>query len=124
MRMTEEEYQQFLGKKQNKYNNKKVFVDGIKFDSKKEANYYVSLKLLEKAKKITEVKLQVPFVLLEDYVLNGKKHKGIKYIADFCYIDVETGKYVVEDTKGFRTKEYQIKKKLFESKYKIEIKEV
>lgn len=108
----------------NKYRNKVVYLDGKKFDSKKEFERYSYLKLLERAKLITEVKTQVPFIILDDYELNGKKHKGIKYIADFCYIDTQTGKYIVEDAKGFRTKEYKLKKKLFESKYRIEIKEV
>lgn len=130
MRLTESQYQNFLGKsldhKINKYRNKKVIVDGIEFDSKKEAVRYQELKLLEKAKKITDLKLQVPFVLLDNYVLNGKKHQGIKYIADFVYIDIETGKYVVEDVKSSATKTqvYRLKKKLFESRYGIEIKEI
>ena len=130
MRLTETQYKQLLGKsldhKINKYRNKKVIVDGIEFDSKKEAIRYQELKLLEKAKKITELKLQVPFILLDNYVLNGKKHQGIKYIADFVYIDIETGKYVVEDVKSSATKTqvYRLKKKLFESRYGIEIKEI
>lgn len=130
MRLTETQYQRFLGKslnqKTNKYRNKKIIVDGIEFDSKKEAVRYQELKLLEKAKKITDLKLQVPFILLNDYILNGKKHQGIKYIADFVYIDIETGKYVVEDVKSSATKTqvYRLKKKLFESRYGIEIKEI
>ena len=130
MRLTETQYKQLLGKsldhKINKYRNKKVIVDGIEFDSKKEAMRYQELKLLEKAKKITELPLQVPFILLDNYVLNGKKHQGIKYIADFVYIDIETGKYVVEDVKSSATKTqvYRLKKKLFESRYGIEIKEI
>lgn len=108
----------------SKYHNKKIIVDGIKFDSKKEANRYSELKLLERAKEITELKLQVPFELLSSYEINGKKVRGISYIADFVYIDIRTGKYVVEDTKGYRTEVYKIKKKMFEQKYGIEIKEI
>ena len=88
----------------NKYRNKKVTIDGITFDSIKEGKRYQELKLLERANEITELKLQVPFILLDSYVLNGKKRQGIKYIADFAYIDIKTGKYVVEDVKSSATK--------------------
>ena len=110
----------------NKYRNKKITIDGITFDSIKESKRYQELKLLERANEITELKLQVPFILLENYVLNGKKHQGIKYIADFVYIDIRTRKYVVEDVKSPATKTqvYKLKKKLFEKKYGIEIREV
>ena len=110
----------------NKYHNKKITIDGITFDSIKESKRYQELKLLERAKEITELKLQVPFVLLDSYVLNGKKRQGIKYIADFVYIDIRTRKYVVEDVKSPATKTqvYKLKKKLFEQKYEIEIREV
>lgn len=110
----------------NKYRNKKITIDGITFDSIKESKRYQELKLLERAKEITELKLQVPFILLDSYVLNGKKRQGIKYIADFVYIDIRTEKYVVEDVKSPATKTqvYKLKKKLFEQKYGIEIREV
>ena len=112
----------------SKYHNKKVYCKTAKmyFDSKKEHNRFHELKLLERAKEITEVKIQVPFELLSSYEINGKKRQGIKYIADFCYIDIRTGKYIVEDVKSPATKTqvYKLKKKLFEQKYGIEIKEV
>lgn len=110
----------------SKYHSKKVYCSKAEtfFDSKKEHNRYHELKLLEQAKKITELRLQVPFELLAKYEINGKKRRGISYIADFVYIDIETGKYVVEDVKGMKTQVYKIKKKLFESKYGVEIREV
>lgn len=110
----------------NKYRNKKITIDGITFDSIKEGKRYKELKLLEKAKEITELKLQVPFELLAKYEINGKKRQGIKYIADFAYIDIRTKKYVVEDVKSPATKTqvYKMKKKLFEQKYGIEISEI
>lgn len=110
----------------NKYKNKKITIDGHNFDSLKEARRYQELKLLERAKEITELKLQVPFVLLDSYVINGKARQGIKYIADFAYIDIRSKKYVVEDVKSPATKTqvYKLKKKLFEQKYGIEIREV
>lgn len=105
-----------------KYNNTKTMVDGIKFDSKREATRYSELKLLERAGMITDLVLQHEFELIPKYEINGRKVRGIKYIADFQY--TENGKTVIEDAKGMLTDVYKIKKKLFESKYGIEIREV
>lgn len=107
----------------NKYHNKKIIIDGIKFDSKKEGNYYLKLKMLEKAGKIRDLKLHVPFVLIETFKLNDKTYRKMKYIADFVYYDDKDKLHVV-DTKGFRTKEYELKKKLMAWKYGIEIEEI
>lgn len=101
-----------------KYNNKKTEIDGIKFDSKKEANRYCELKLLEKAGVIKDLELQVKFELIPK---NGKE-RAVNYIADFVY--TEAGKRVVEDCKGMRTKEYIIKRKLMLDRHNIEILEV
>lgn len=106
----------------NKYKNKKVVIDNILFDSKKEANYYTYLKLLEKAGKITDLELQKKFVLQTSFKLNGKTYRAITYIADFVY--KENGQVHVVDTKGYRTQVYKIKKKLFMKKYGIKIEEV
>ncbi len=95
----------------NKYGNKKTVIDGITFDSKKEANRYCELKILLRAGQITDLKLQVPFELCPA----SKGERGIKYIADFVY--TEKGKKVVEDVKGKRTDVYIIKRKLFKQKY-------
>ena len=100
----------------NKYKTKKTIIDNIKFDSKKEANRYCELKLLEKAKEISHLILQPEFLLLEGFRYKGKKIQSMKYIADFQYIEKD-GTEVVEDVKGFKTKEYNIKKKLFLHKY-------
>jgi len=105
-----------------KYNNTKTIVDGIKFDSKREASRYSELKLLERAGEITDLILQPKFELIPKYEINGRKVRKIEYIADFQY--VENGKTIIEDAKGFKTKEYLIKKKLFEFKYGIEIAEI
>jgi len=100
----------------NKYHAKKTVVDGITFDSKKEANRYATLKQLERFGMIQDLRIQVPFELQPGYTNNqGKKIKPITYIADFVYIN--SGEKVVEDTKGFKTKEYLLKRKLFEYKY-------
>ena len=95
----------------NKYGNKKTIVNGIVFDSKKEAERYYELMLLQKAGEISNLELQKEFLLLP--AENGEK--AVKYIADFVYI--ENGKMIVEDVKGVRTQAYIIKRKLFKHKY-------
>ena len=100
----------------SKYRSKKAVVDGITFDSKKEAERYCELKLLEKAGKIKDLTLQYKFELQPSFKKNGKTFRAITYIADFTYLDLERMKNVVEDVKGYRTKEYQLKRKLFEYK--------
>lgn len=101
----------------SKYRAKKTEIDGIVFDSRKEAKRYTELKLMEKAGIITDLELQVPYVILPAYRKNGKKIREIKYIADFVYWDTEKNKKIVEDVKGVKTEVYKIKKKLFEYKY-------
>lgn len=108
--------------KKSKYRANKCVVDDIKFDSEKEASRYTELKLLEKAGVITDLKLQVPFVLQDAFEINGEKIKAIKYIADFTYY--ENGKLVIEDVKGVKTPVYNMKKKMFMYKYKQYIREV
>ena len=99
----------------NKYRNKKVQVDMYVFDSIAESRRYKELKLLERAKEITELELQPKFILQEGFKKNGKTYRPIYYIADFKY--KEKGKTIVEDVKGVETKEFKIKHKLFEKKY-------
>lgn len=101
----------------SKYHSRKVTVHGITFDSKKEADRYCELRLLEMAGKIKELKRQVQFVLQPSFKKNGKTIRAITYVADFEYYDLEKGKYIVEDVKGYKTDVYQLKKKLFEYRY-------
>lgn len=109
----------------NKYRNQKVTIDGITFDSLKEGGRYRVLKLLVKAKEIKDLELQKKFELQPAYTnANGKHIRAINYLADFYYYDNKLGCYVVEDVKGFRTKEYLLKKKMFEYKYNAIIKEL
>lgn len=109
----------------NKYHNKKVIYNGIKFDSKKERARFITLKQLEKAGIIKELELQKKFLLQEGYTnAKGKKIRPIYYIADFFYYDCINNKWVVEDTKGVRTEVYKLKKKLFEYKYNLTIDEL
>lgn len=108
----------------SKYNSKKTVVDGQKFDSKKEARRYQELLLLEKAGEIQNLCRQVKFVLIPSQRdENGKVvERECSYKADFTY---EEGiKTVVEDVKGYRTKEYIIKRKLMLYQYGIRIREV
>lgn len=106
----------------SKYKNKKSEYKGIKFDSKKEMIRYIVLEDMLNKGEIEDLQLQVPFVLIPPFELNGKKYKGMKYKADFVY--VKDGKTIVEDTKGYRTDVYKIKKKLMAYVHNIEIKEV
>ena len=101
----------------SKYHNQKETIDGITFDSKKEAKRYQQLKLLEKAGLIKHLELQKKFPLQAGFKKNGKTYREISYVADFFYYDNQLHKFIVEDTKGFRTDVYKIKKKLFEHKY-------
>ena len=107
-----------------KYHNKKVKYDGYTFDSIREKNYYIKLKLLEKAGKIKELELQKEFELQPSYKLNNKTSRKITYRTDFTYKTTEDDKLHVVDVKGFRTDVYRLKKKLFEYKYRIEIEEI
>lgn len=105
--------------KRSKYGAKKTVLDGISFDSQKEANRYAELKLMERSGIIQQLVLQPKYVLQPSFVHDGKKYREIYYQADFEY--KEKGQSIVEDVKGFKTKEYQIKKKLFLYQYRDKI---
>lgn len=121
---------------QSKYKNHKVEVDGIIFDSKKEARRYQELKLAEKAGAIGDLKRQVRFELIpaqrepdqrgpKGGTIKGKIiERKVEYVADFVYTDLQDGKTVVEDTKGLRTPEYIVKRKLMLYVHGIRIREV
>lgn len=113
-----------------KYNNRKVKTsDGVLHDSQREANRWAELNLLQRGGYIKNLQRQVKFILVPkqvEYV--GKKVKvlerEVSYIADFVYTDAKTEKTVVEDTKGFRTKDFIIKRKLMLYIHNIRIKEI
>ena len=129
-------------KKYNKYGNKKVTKNGNTYDSRKEARRHSELLLLERAGAIRNLETQVKFELIpaqyetietgEFYKIGAKKgqpktkriciEQSVDYYADFVY--EENGEKVVEDAKGFRTKDYIIKRKLMLHEYGIRIKEV
>ena len=108
----------------NKYHAKKIEVDGEIFDSKREAARYIELQYLQRAGKISGLQRQKKFVLVpaqyepETTGPRGGRIKGkllereVAYYADFVYFDEEEKDFVIEDTKGVRTKDYIIKRKL------------
>lgn len=123
----------------NKYGSKKTEVDGVTFDSKKEAKRYQELRILEKAGEIKNLQRQVKFLILpeqrevsaEIYKSGPRKgqlkpgkllERSIEYVADFVY--TQDGQTIVEDTKGFRTKDYIIKRKLMLWVHGIRIREI
>jgi hypothetical protein len=116
----------------SKYHNKKVMFDGIIFDSKKERDRYKELSALEDEGKISNLRLQVPYVLIPKQELPKPVRKSgrmkysetaCRYVADFVYIDA-AGNEVVEDAKGMRTAEYNIKRKLMLMVHGIQIMEI
>ncbi len=123
--------------KYNKYQAIKTVVNGIEFDSRKEARRYQELLLLERAGVIQYLRMQVKFVIIpaqyetiERYGKNGQRlkdgqkllEKECSYVADFVY--EENGEQIVEDTKGVKTKDYIIKRKLMLYIHGIRVKEV
>lgn len=100
-----------------KYYNKKTIIDGIVFASKLEAKRYTELKLLEKQGLIKDLELQPSYDLIPTFKKDNKTYRKSTYKADFSYYDKELNKIVVEDTKGFKTPVYMLKKKLFEYTY-------
>ena len=122
----------------SKYHSKKTVVDGITFDSKKEARRWQELKLLEQAGEISDLRRQVPYELIPKQtekvvrystktgkrLQDGEKtlERAVYYVADMVY--TRDGKTIVEDTKGFRTQEYILKRKLMLYRYSIKVREV
>lgn len=107
----------------NKYGNRKATVDGMAFDSRKEAARWRELTLLERAGEITGLQRQVKYELIPSQRIEGKVvERPCAYIADFVYR--QDGRTVVEDTKGVRTEAYRIKRKLMLKVHGIRIREV
>lgn len=109
-----------IKEKRNKYNNAKVEHDGIKFDSKMERDYYYHLKELEQKGVISEFIIQKDYVIFDGYTKNGIKVRPIIYRADF-EVHYPDGRIEVIDIKGQPTKDFNIKKKLFEYRYPFEL---
>ena len=119
-----------------KYHSKKVQLNGMTFDSKKEAKRWQELSFKQDLGVIADLQRQVKYILIpaqrepDRTGPRGGKIKGkllereVSYIADFVYRDLLTDKTVVEDTKGFRTTDYIIKRKLMLERYQIQIREI
>lgn len=109
-----------------KYGNRKVERDGIVFDSVKECQRYCELKLMQRAGVISDLQLQVPFELIPaqkvEFPDGVVKERSVTYIADFVY--KQNGVQVVEDTKGYKTAEYNMKRKMMLYFHNIRIREV
>lgn len=102
----------------SKFKSVRVVVDGQRFDSQKEAARGFDLKIMQKAGMISELRFQVPFVLQESFIHDGKKEQDICYVADATYM--ENDKYIVEDTKSEHTRKndlYRVKRKLLLFRY-------
>lgn len=112
----------------SKYKAKKAEVDGIVFDSRKESRRYLELRDMELSGEISNLELQKKFVLIpaQYMVIDGKKkcvERACEYRADFYYQKAD-GEWVAEDVKGFKTKDYIIKRKLMLYTYGLRITEI
>lgn len=120
-------------KRKRKYGNKKTAVDGIVFDSKKEAKYYSDLKKREMAGEIHGLTLQpeYPIKIHGEQVMSSPNGKGrgkhprpLTYKADFSFFDFNQNRKRVIDVKGVRTDVFALKKALVEHIYGIEVEEI
>lgn len=101
-----------------KYRAIPTVVDGIRFDSRREAERYSVLRLLVKSGEISNLELQVKYPI----EVNGQHI--CTYIADFRYFDCLKREWITEDAKGMKTPVYRLKKKLVKAVYDVEIVEV
>lgn len=114
-------------RKKQKFNNRKVVLEGATFDSRKEARRYRELQLLERTGEISELQTQFAFVLAESVKFKSEPRRkpAVKYVADFVY--VKDGCQIVEDVKGEATRKlpiYRLKKHLMMSVHGVEVVEV
>lgn len=118
LHLTREEGRQLLSQKKkptNKYNAKRVLLDGICFDSKAEANYYAALKLREKANEVTDIELQRWYDLIVNGVLVAR------YRADFTFYDRLLRNRRIIDVKGVETRDFKMKRKLMKACFGLDI---
>lgn len=115
--MSRQDFQALQAKpaKRQKYNAKRVLVDGICFDSKAEASYYAHLKLRERAGEIEDLELQRSFDLIVNGVLVAR------YVADMVFFDRSTCRRRIVDVKGCSTSTFRLKAKLMKACHGIEI---
>ena len=99
----------------NKYKNKQTRIGDKVFASKKEANMYIILQSMQRKGEIEKLKLQPKFTLQEGFKnAKGKKHRPIRYYADFSFYDKKQKRFRVIDCKGYRTNVYKLKRKMFD----------
>lgn len=116
----------FSAPKESKYHNEQIVVDGEKRDSLTESNRYEELKILQRLGQIKDLQRQVPYTLIPSQKGENRNERPVKYIADFVYKERQADgswKDIVEDTKGYKTKDYTIKRKLMLYIHGISIKE-
>lgn len=122
MRWSEDEYAKYLNhsnqalsihKTKSKYRSIKEWVDGICFDSKKEAEFYRTLKLLLRVGEIKGFCRQARFIITDG---TDKENRAVEYVTDFI-VFYKDGTYRIIDTKGIQTKEFKLKMKAFKEKY-------
>ena len=106
----------------SKYGNRKTEWNGVEYDSAKEARRAAELRLMQMAGIISDLREQVKFELIPAQRRGKHTERAVNYIADFVY--TENGETVVEDVKGFRTKEFIVKRKLMLWEFGIVVKEV
>lgn len=108
----------------SKYHSRKVTLDGMEFDSHREAKRYCELSLLQRAGEISDLRTQVRYILIPSQKKpSGGTERAVTYTADFVYRD-KAGREIVEDAKGVRTQQYIIRRKLMLFVHGIEINEV
>ncbi|MCA9366914.1 DUF1064 domain-containing protein [Candidatus Kaiserbacteria bacterium] len=100
-------------KRSHKYNAQPTEIDGIRFDSKREAQRYRELQLLAADGEIHALQLQPRFELQPSFKRDGKTVRAIHYVADFQYTEDATERVIVEDVKGMETDVFKLKRKLF-----------
>lgn len=105
----------------SKYGNKKVTVGGIEFDSELESRYFLHLKQLHKDGVVKSFEMQKTYILLEGYVMNGKKRQPVKFTPDFV-VTYADGTVQVVDIKGSKfavSRDFPLRKKMFEQRYQV-----
>lgn len=110
----------------SKYHNQQITVDGEKRDSLQESNRLEELKMLQRLGEIKDLQTQVPYTLIPSQKGENRNERPVKYIADFVYKERQpdgSWKEIVEDKKGYKTKDYTIKRKLMLYIHGISIKE-
>lgn len=113
--MTAKQYRK-MRKRKNKYNNRKVEIDGLVFDSLAESRYYQELQLRLNANDILMFRTQPRYMIQKPYEKDGKKVRAIYYIADFEVHHLD-GSIETVDVKGAITAVFRIKEKMFNKIY-------